>query len=408
MFFTEEYNNNKILQWALGALIFNYFIVFRYWLQVPHVTKTAFEKLDYVCPAYFQACGEFYFLFAPPFGYSQTFFYMLLFGGLLWAVYLLAEKRWREAQLVLMPYFLWHAFHVLFYSEHYSANYEFYLVGYGIILLFLPHKEFFLKLFLVLLYSLSVAAKIHPAWIQGSYFTNLQLGLPIFPEFSIPFFANLVMLMELVGAWFLFSKNPLLQRSALVFFIAFHLYSGILVQYRYPATVLPMLLIVFGPWFRSQKVPLDRKSILGWVFILCLLLMQLSPKLISGDEKLTLEGNRYGLFMFESNHQCISTEKVYNNEEMVSSYDMVSANARFRCNPYRIWFRLKNLCEHNSSVTRIAWTFDHSINGDPFLRIIDTENVCNLTYHPFKHNEWIKTHEDNPKVIGYPVKNYYE
>ncbi len=405
--FSEEFEKSKVLQWALGALIFNYFIIFRAWIDVSIITVEARDSFLFTCPTYFQNCSDFYFLQALPFGYSQTTLYMLLMGVLLWAVYLMSQKKWREVQFVLIPLFLWHFINLfVLASVDTSGNYEFYVLGYGIILLFLPHKEFFLKLELVMFYVLSTAVKIHPAWVEGAYFTHLRNGLPIFPDWSIPLFTNLVVLMEMVGAWFLFSKNRLIQRTVLVFFVCFHLYSGILVEYRYPASVFLMVMIVFGPWYRHQVVPLDKKSLLGWSYIVLLIVMQLFPKFIPGDEKLTLEGGKFGVYMFESNHQCISSAVVYREGSM---QEVIFSNpeSRHRCTTYMYWLRLKKMCERDASVERISWTLDHSINGDPFLRIVDTENVCELEYKPFSHNTWIKTHEDNPEVIGWPVKNYY-
>jgi hypothetical protein len=80
--------------------------------------------------------------------------------------------------------------------------------------------------------------------------------------------------------------------------------------------------------------------------------------------------------------------------------------ARERCNPYDAVNRFKLYCK-NAGVAKIALTFDHSINGSAFYRIVDEPNLCQLKYHPFSHNTWIKTEYDAPKLIGYPVKNFY-
>ena len=226
------------------------------------------------------------------------------------------------------------------------------------------------------------------------------------PDALIPIATNIVIMMEMVGAWFLFSSHRILQRTALCFFIFFHLYSGILVEFRYPSNILPMLLIVFGPWYRYQVWPRNTVSIIPWVFMVSLLLLQLSPRMIEGDEKMTLEGNKYGLYMFEANHQCIGHyEYRYPNGDV---YNHVEAKpvARDRCNPYRRWFDINRRCERNPGL-EISWVFNHSINGGPFVRIVEEENMCGLDYHPFAHNEWIKIERDNPEVIGYPVKNIY-
>jgi hypothetical protein len=185
---------------------------------------------------------------------------MLLFALLTWCAYLLTERKWREAQLLLIPAFFWHVSNVLFLTDKASGNYEYYIVVFGTVILFLPHKEFFAKLAFVSLYVLSTIVKIHPAWIEGGYFNSLQLGLPLLPYWFIPIASNVVILMEMAGAWFLLSKNKYLQRGALFFFIFFHLYSGILVEYRYPATVVPMLLVLFGPWYKYSNIPLTKKA----------------------------------------------------------------------------------------------------------------------------------------------------
>lgn len=407
MFFTREFSTSKALQFCLGVSAFAYFIVFASWVGRQTITARSLADLSYRCPPYFQNCEAFYFLNALPQGYSQTIWYMFIFGTLVFVGYALLKKKWLEASLALLIPYLWHAANTFFITEYARDNYEYYVFIFTSILLFFPHKEYFIKLSLVLFYVLSTFAKIHPAWITGSYFTNLQLGLPIFPNWSIPLMTNLVMLAEMIGAWFLLSKNPLFQRTALVFFITFHLYSGILVEYRYPATVLPMILAVFGPFYRWTPPPFTKRSLIGWGLVVFLVFMQLTPKMIPGDEKLTLEGNEYGLYMFDSNHQCVS-EVVYHYVDDYESTDTnTSSLARNRCDPYRYWFLYNQICEKDPDIESISWTFDHSINGDDFLRIIDVEDVCSLEYKPFSRNEWIKTHADDPEPVGKPVKNIY-
>jgi len=407
MFFAKEFSTSKALQLCLGVSAFAYFIVFSSWIGRQSVTAKAVEDLSYRCQPYLQNCEVFYFLNALPQGYSQTTWYMFIFGVLVFIGYLLLKKKWLEASILLLIPYLWHTANTFIITDFARDNYEYYVVIFTSILLFFPHKEFFLKLSLVLFYVLSTFAKVHPAWITGGYFTNLQLGLPLFPNWSIPLLTNFVMFAELIGAWFLLSKHPWLQRTALTFFIIFHIYSGILVEYRYPATVLPMILAVFGPFYRWTPPPFTKRSLLGWSLVTLLVFLQLTPKMIPGDEKLTLEGNGYGLYMFDSNHQCVSEATYHYNNGQTETVSAASSLARNRCDPYRYWFFYNQICERYPDTERIAWTFDHSINGDDFLRIIDVEDVCSLQYKPFSRNEWIKTHSDNPEAVGKPVKNIY-
>ena len=404
--FSDEFRHSRILQWALGALLFGYYIVFDFWVRSNIFTREAYETLNYICPPFFQSCGSLYVFDALPQGYSQTILYMAFFAILAWCVYLLSTKEWNTVQLLLMPIFFWHAAHTLFFTDLTSGNYEYYLIAFGLVLLFLPHKEFFLKLTIVMFYMLSTVSKIYPSWIEGGYFTALRTGLPLTPDFAIPLLTNFVILLEMAGAWFLMAKNRHLQRTVLFLFILFHLYSGILVEYRYPATILPFLLIVFGPWYRFSEVPLDKKSIFGWLFIALLLLLQFSPKMIPGDEKLTAEGNKYGLYMFEANHQCFSEAKIHFTDGTVAEENMARAVARNRCEPYHTWFRLNQICTRVPGVEKIEWNFNHSLNGSPFYKIVDLENACGLEYKAFSHNPWILLQEE-AEVVGYPVKNTY-
>ncbi len=409
IFSIEEIEHSKILQWVFGATLFSYFVAFNSWIGNSATTIDSITNNSHLCWPYFQECGKLLFLRALPQGYSQPFLYMVLFGTLLISVYCMYRKDWVLAHLALVPSFLWHTFAMFVLTMSLSGNYEYYLFFFSLILLFFPYKEFFLKLALVFFYFLSTAAKIHETWILGTYFSSLVTGLPLFPRWSIPFFTNLIIFMEMVGSWFLLSRRPILQRTALIFFVMFHLYSGLLVEYRYVVTVLPTLLILFGPLYSYTRAPLDKKSIIGWLLIVLLFFAQMVPQIIPGDEKLTMEGNKYGLYMFEANHQCVSTAQIIRADGTVRTVRTESASARARCDPYKYLIRTKGYCTGRDMVGgRVAWTFDHSINGGPFYRIVDAPDSCVLIYKAFSHNKWIKTENDNPAIIGKPVENIYD
>ncbi len=408
IFSIKEIEEHGILQLVFGATVFSYFIAFQTWVSGNAVTIDSVANGTYVCRAYFQECARFYFFQSLPEGYSQNIFYMFLFGTLLATAYFMYKQEWVKAHMALLPSYIWHASVTLFLTELGIGNYDYYLFIFATFILFVSHKEFFMKLVLVMFYFLSTSAKIHETWILGTYFSALKTGLPLFPDWSIPLFTNFVIFMEMVAAWFLMSRNVIVQRSVFVFFVVFHLYSGILVWYRYPATVLPTLFILFGPLYRFTPVPLDKRAITGWIAVILMFLSQMTPLAIYGDEKLTLEGNTYGMYMFEANHQCISTVNYVYADGRVDARRTESASSRDRCDPYRMWFRMNTRCEHEEGLARVEWTLDHSVNGGPFLRIVDTQNACEVEYNPYTHNTWIKTERDNPAIIGYPVENIYE
>jgi hypothetical protein len=157
------------------------------------------------------------------------------------------------------------------------------------------------------------------------------------------------------------------------------------------------------------NAPFTKKSIVGWGLIVVLLLLQSVSWIIPGDVKLTLEGNYLGLYMFEANHQCVSSAHVFRNDGSFKEIRKGAALARSRCNPYQYLFELQRLCkETGQNIAKIGWQFDHSINGGPFYRIVDEDDACSLTYNMFIHNDWIYVPKnENDRAIGIPVKNYF-
>jgi hypothetical protein len=407
IFSVHELEESTVLQFVFGATLLSHLITFSQWSSSTMTTVDAYQNGMHLCWPYFQGCGRLLWLHTLPEGYSQPTLYMIFFGLFLFIAYCMYRKDWLMAHIVLVPAFLWHTYVIFVLTQAMTGNYEYYLFVFTGILLFLPHKEYFLKLSVVSFYVMSTMAKIHEAWILGTYFSALKTGLPLFPDWSIPLLTNTVIFMEMVGSWFLMSRRWQLQRSVLAFFVFFHLYSGIIVGFRYPTIVLPTMFILFGPLYRHTAPPSTRRSIAGWLCIALLFTIQCVPKLIPGDEKLTLEGNMYGLYMFESNHQCVSQATVHRADGTTENLRDESTSARDRCDPYSYWFRIHTLCSRDESIDHVAWTFDHSINGGPFLRIVDVQDACILKYHPFRHNEWIMTEKDAPEMRGHPVENIY-
>lgn len=439
VFSIEELRENKVLQWMMGGLLLYIFLTFSYWINSDKGIIEAYKAGQTVCWPYWQSCGDFFFLHDTFTDYSRGVFYMLLYAVMLGVVYAMWRRRWTLAHALFLILFVWEALVALVFS-YVGGPYYYYNLFLAAILLFIPHKEYFLRLSFVLFYFLSVTIKFDAGWILGTYFSSLKTGLPIFPDALIPLFTNIVIFSQVVLAWFLLSKNVLLQRTALGFFIFFHLYSGILVSYAYPTAAIVPLIILFGPMNRVIPAPFTRRAIAGWSVVGILVLFQAAGFLIPGDRRLTLEGNRYGMFMFEANHQCSVTTTLVRSLEpgalspresweyqpgtlcygyfclvgvdereegntKVREERFESNYAMYRCDPYEWYARLKARCRE-PSVVRAGMTFDHSVNGGPFYRIVDEADVCALEYKAFSKNEWIKEPPEAP-IMGYPVKNVY-
>lgn len=407
LFSLHEVDKDVALRLFGGAVLIGFIMSFRGWEGNYATSLPAALNGDALCWPFLQNCYDWFFMDRRPYGYIQNTIFMVMLGLIFTAAYGLLAKKYSIAHLCILILFIWKLY-LISINYNINANYDYYHNAFTLIFLFLPHKRFFASLSVVAFYFLSTATKIHESWTLGTYFSSLVTDLPIFPDGTTMLWTNLVIFMEMIGAWLLFSHNKYIQRTMFAFFAIFHLYSGTLVGYHYPLIVTPTLLIFFGPLYRPfHGVPLDRKAILGWFLMAFFLMAQMISHLIPGDEKLTLEGNFYGLYMFEANHQC--SIRMYNDKgEAIFNED--STSARNRCDPYRYMFKgQKKFCPpkgSNAVIAKISFKQTHSINGGPFYLIVDEPDLCALKYKPFSRNKWIKD-ETEAKPTARPRKNYY-
>ena len=435
VFSVGEIQNSSLLQLLLGGSLFFFYDTYSRWATSSLATSDVASRA--VCWPHFQDCAKYYFLTGLPNGYSQSIFYMALFSLMTLCAYLMWRKYWTGAHAVLMVLLAWKILIGFFLSYGAMGMYDHYHVFLTLAVLVLPHKEFFAKAVFVSLYFISATIKFSPGWILGTYFTSLTTGLPIFPAAITALVTNSVTLAQIFDCWLLMSRNWLWQRLALMYFLAFHIYSGFIVGFNYPAITIPTVLILFGPLYRHQLPPLTRKSIAGWILIVFLFCLQMPSWISTSDIRLTVANNRYGMWMFDANHQCVTTISTrYKTDVKLSpatwsssagtkcrSYECVTETRTYkdgdswiqtqrsesavsfqRCDPYQRWQQYKQLCKNN--VASVAMQFDHSINGGPFYRIVDEPDICSLSYKVFGTNPWIKSPPESP-IVGYPVKNVY-
>ena len=409
LFSLKEIEDSQMVKWLFGTVLLSFFVTFYGWTTGTATSISAFTSGTHVCPPYFATCGEYYFFQSLPYGYSQNAFYIILFavaGGVALSMW---RNKWIYAHLGLLSLFLWKVAFLYFLTNFQGGNYDHYDMLLAFVILFLPHKVFFARATFVTLYFMSGILKLDEGWVDAKYLNNLVTGVPVFATFFPSLVTRVVILMQLFGSWFLLSNAHSLRTLAFAFFFAFHAYSGLLVGYRYLTIAFTSVVVLFWMFQKSEPtvVPKTKASFVGYVFLLSLVTLQLIPLFQEGDFRLTLERNKYHLFMFEANHQCDSKTILYYTDGSTDEIVMNSDSARMRCDPYNSFFIIKTLCERNKNIARVAFTFDHSINGNPYLRIVDVPNVCELDYKPFTHNEWIKTSEDNPEVIRQAEKNFY-
>lgn len=409
-FHIQEIENSKLLQLLFYCISFSFFVTFYGWISYSATTISSYINGTNVCPPYFLSCGKYYFLQGLPYGYTQGFFYVLLFLLLGYGVTQAIKSNWESAHKIILVTFLWKCIWAFVLTYGLAGNFDYYDMILAFVWLFLSNKEYFSKIAFIFLYFLASSIKIHEGWILGNYFNTLITGAPFLNTFWTPVFTNILIFMQMIGAWFLLSSNKVLQKLTYFYFMIFHIYSGIIVDYRYIAISIPALHVLFDDHTLFKIKAINKKTIAGYLFLLFLLGGQMISILIPGDQKKSLEGNYYGMYMFEANHQCFSNAKVYFTDSS-KNYEMNSENhtANNRCDTYRYWYVLKTICDRQSlnGLEKISWTFDHSINGHPYERIVDEQNICTLEYKSFSHNDWIKIDND-AQVLNTPVyKNGY-
>ena len=408
IFSVAEIEESTHLRLAFGTILLSFLVTFyRGWGPYAPLTVEAYKQNAYVCWPYFEDCGKYFFLHQTPYGYSQHILFTIILCMMFLIVYRAYHNDWTSAHALLSLIWLFKMLVTFVLSYTLAQNYDYFDLLAGTILLFIPYKLFFLRLMFVLIYFISAALKFDDGWVLGSYFTTLRLGLPIFGKTLTPLITNFVVFMEIVGCWFLFSRTKFLQRSAFLLFLTFHIYSSIIINYRFPLLAIPLLVTLFGIDFLPPRVPLDRRSLAGWLLLCLFFGMQGMRILIPGDEKLTMEGYRLGIYLFDANHQCKSHMLVQYRSGGIKEVEKEYPYAFNRCDPYRNLFWARQECERDPDIATIAWTFDHSADGGPYYRIVDEKNACALPYSLFSHNAWIRLPKDSPSIVGYPVENTY-
>lgn len=403
-FHLDEWVEDGVVSALLACLLLTFAFSLNRWSLSPDITRQAVEQGFAVCPPYFQQCTSLYVLQGWP-DYSYMVFYMALFGLWIWAVACWANRwtLWLFGSLVAL--YAWEVIYLFLLTFTRHGNYDYYHLLFGVVALFLPNKRAFSQILFVLLYFFSASVKFHEGWIAGTYFSSLKEGMPLFSREMIPIMSQGVIILELLCSWLLLSSRSVFRYTALILFTLFHVYSGILVGFQYPVTTLPLLWVLFANTYPLQLTPTP-KNIAGWMFLMLLFALQLVAETIPGDRKITLEGNELGLYMFDANHQCVSHEGVANEDGKMKIRHTASTRAWYRCDPYATWFRLKH---HQCPLSQnnVPWQFDHSINGGPFFRLVDLENVCTTEYHWLQHQAWIKTPEEGAIPVGRSVQNHY-
>lgn len=385
--------------------IFNYFLTFHYETYKAVGSQTSFQQGHGVCPPYWQNCNLWLTLDILPGNLSYYWLMMTLFVLIIGAGTFPFIKRFRSFSLYCLFCIIIYKIGMSFLFDFSSIkNFDYFFVPISILLLFSKNPTRSASFVFIFIYFSASSEKFEASWLAGTYFTSTLYGLPFVKSINITILlTNIVTIMELAGVWFLLSKNRLLRFSVLGFFLFFHVFSIPMVGLRYPIQTVPFLLLffIYNEWGFNIKLCRTAKALVSVLFTL-----QIFPAFIQGDETLTLEGYKFGVSMFDANHQCSSNITVNYKNDKTHSILKNTRSAMNRCWIYSKYWKIKKKLCSKPEVSKISWMFDHSRNGEPFLRIINVENICNKPYLAWNHNQWIQL-EDEAQIVGYPYPNFY-
>lgn len=440
-----EIEKDERLRMILAALNLYFYVTFTDWYGNPALSTLGTETFNFVPTWVFESLRGIIFLNQ---FWTKNYFCLLLFLAL--AGFFLALRRqclW--AALILGFLFLNKTYYYL--SElRLITNYHHIHLILTLAFLISKPKLFFFRLALMCCYLLAAMTKMTPSWLYGEAFNSVPDKLPLLPrsEAAVTWACRGVILLETLGPLLWFSRRRTLRMGSVLAFIAFHLYSAVLVGYRYPTIMLPTLIPAFlnfdKPVHTGYRFVL--RHLVPWSLLGFLLAGGLTPFLIPGDVRLTGEGRYLGLFMFDANRAATFHAEARRGDQRLLFYverpwrsaalDDPEEYERIRRGKVRVKLYEKGILIRRLDPAQsvrdrglAVWnpqlfTRPSSISfGDPYLYyffgkefcrrykpdrlslllhqqldgheerhlLLDLPDFCatNPIYHPFRHNEWI-------------------
>lgn len=351
-----------------------------------------------VCPPYFQECFKLFSIGDLPVSNGYNYFISFVLILQISSVVLFYFRKYLFASIIILSVIFFHFIQSFLFVANISMPFEYFSTIVFLIFIVSNNKLASVRFSVIVFYIIAGLTKLTPAWILGSYFGLNQKGLPLFDDRLILLLSNIVIIFELVGIHFLNAKVKVLRLVVFIFFICFHLYSYLIVGLRYPAYCIPLIIILYT--IAKEKRLNMKPSSFSIVLSGILVLLNVYPLLIPGDHRVTYEGSKPTLNMFDGNRQSrlIVTypDGKIQKLERRSSYTRTTA--------YLEWKKYHLQCPSYES---IGMKLDLSIDGQPFYNIINQDDICQLTFEPYQRNEWIKIDTSYQNIVGYPNKGGY-
>ena len=385
-----DLKDNRNLKAVFYVLFLDFVYTFSDWINQGYLSVQSVQDNTAVCWPYFKSCTSLYVFDSLPFGYSLNILYMVLGLFLFVSLYYAYVENWNRALMYLIVPTIFKFFMIYMFSYLVVGNFNIISLFLALFLIFSKDKLHSLKVLFTLFYLCAAFIKINPGYISGDIFASLKLGVPLLPDYFLNYYGVLFLLILLVLPILLWSTNLKVRLFSISILTIFHIYSIALVGYRYPVLCIPILWLLFF-FAEHQKFETKRliKDYFAFVIILLLIISQIIPIMIKGDERITSEGEKYGFYMFTANRQCVREINVYYKDGTQKENVYKEYRGMRRCDPYEDWYRIQNTCKQEK-VKSVKWSFNVSVNGSNFYNLVSAENACGLKdYKPFEHNDWI-------------------
>jgi hypothetical protein len=238
LFSINEIEKDDTLKMAFLMLILTFLLTFSAWMYgilVPNHSPFGIVRfLEVGCPQIFSSCQQSaFFQFSK--GSGGRFVYAVLFVMLIYAGLAAYSNKWKVAHLLLLTCYLFKIVFAIFFTKYVDISDTYDLTMGAVLLLFVEKKQF-IRLALVLLYTVPAIAMLLGADIVG--YSQLHLT---FDSAHI----KLILVAMSFLPWLLYSKYNFLQRPVYIALIIFHILAMIALGFKYHILGLGGLLLFF-------------------------------------------------------------------------------------------------------------------------------------------------------------------
>jgi hypothetical protein len=398
MFHVHEFNESPSLGFVFYALLMQSVLVFVSWRDAGILAARTVADNAHVCWPYFPSCGALSVFNDMPAGYSLGILYAAVGMCVVLACIYAFRHEWTKALIFFGVVTLFKFGMVYFATYTLPTNYNAFALYVSIALLCSRHKVFALKSIATVFYYLAAINKLHAGYLSGDVFTSLSLGLPFVPA-SLTHLAGLAFIaLLLIAPTLLWTESARIRKYASVALITFHTATITIVGFVYPILCIPLVLLAQG----LSSASLPRFTIRTHGVLICIVSVmvigQLFPLFITGDNRITGEGTKFGFSMYDANHQCTGYLERFTHTNASELTPYQNGMAMGICDPYILWFKSRTLCAQKDTM-RVALYMQHSINGGPYYEVVNEANICTLPYSLWSHNPWVHTDRilgDNP------------